>query len=49
MLGLVACGHTLGGVHEIDFPGTVKGAINATNTDGIIHFDSVHDSFDNRM
>jgi hypothetical protein len=49
MIGLVACGHTLGGVHEVDFPQTVHGAINSSNTEGMVHFDDSFDTFDNHM
>jgi hypothetical protein len=47
--GLVACGHTIGGVHQVDFPLSVEGAITSSNPDGVVHFDSTFDSFDNRM
>jgi hypothetical protein len=47
MIQAVACGHSLGAVHEVDFPGIVSGAINSQNTDGASHFDSTPDIFDN--
>ena len=50
MIGLVACGHTLGGVHEQDFPTIVQGETNAdNNTSGMQPFDDCFDSFDNHM
>ncbi|KAJ7896023.1 heme peroxidase [Mycena olivaceomarginata] len=49
MIGLVACGHTIGGVHQVDFPLSVEGAITSSNPDGVVHFDSTFDSFDNRI
>ena len=50
MIGLVACGHTLGGVHEQDFPTIAQGETNAdNNTSGMQHFDDSFDSFDNHM
>ena len=50
MIGLVACGHTLGGVHEEDFPTIVYGETNPdNNTAGMQHFDDSFDEFDNRV
>lgn len=49
MINLVACGHTLGGVHEVDFPNTIHGAISSSNTDGVVHFDSSDATFDNKI
>lgn len=50
MIGLVACGHTLGGVHEEDFPTIVYGETNSdNNTSGMEHFDDSFDEFDNRV
>ncbi|KAJ7694001.1 heme peroxidase [Mycena olivaceomarginata] len=50
MIGLVACGHTVGGVHEIDFPQTVHGAITTPdNPEGVVHFDDSFDVYDNHI
>ncbi|KAJ7934264.1 heme peroxidase [Mycena leptocephala] len=49
MIGLVACGHTVGGVHEIDFPHTVQGAITSDNPEGVVHFDDTFDVYDNHI
>ncbi|KAF7331557.1 Peroxidase [Mycena kentingensis (nom. inval.)] len=49
MIGLVACGHTLGGTHEIDFPQTVNGAVTGDNPEGVMHFDKTFDAFDNHI
>ncbi|KAK7053899.1 peroxidase [Favolaschia claudopus] len=49
MIGLVACGHTMGGVHQVDFPFTVQNAISSSNPDGMAHFDDSFDSFDNHI
>ncbi|KAF7330880.1 Peroxidase [Mycena venus] len=49
MIGLVACGHTIGGVHQVDFPLSVENAITPSNPDGVVHFDDTFDSFDNRI
>jgi hypothetical protein len=46
MIALVACGHTLGGVHGEDFPEIVpEGSVD----DGFAHFDTTHDVFDNKV
>ncbi|PBK67169.1 heme peroxidase [Armillaria solidipes] len=42
MIQMVACGHTLGGVHGVDFP-NITGNDSTTN---FVHFDSTFDSFD---
>ncbi|KAF9030944.1 heme peroxidase [Hymenopellis radicata] len=42
MIKMVACGHTLGGVHGSDFP-EITGDSNATN---FVHFDGTFSSFD---
>jgi len=47
MVGLVACGHSLGGVHGADFPTIVPGAGTAGN--GFSHFDGTFAKFDNRV
>ncbi|KAJ7929052.1 heme peroxidase [Mycena leptocephala] len=49
MIGLVACGHTIGGVHQVDFPLSVENAITSSNPDGVVHFDNTFDSFDNHI
>ncbi|KAJ6454526.1 L-ascorbate oxidase [Mycena vitilis] len=49
MIGLVACGHTLGGVHQVDFPLSVENATTTSNPDGVVHFDDTFDSFDNHI
>ncbi|KAJ7914695.1 heme peroxidase [Mycena leptocephala] len=49
MIGLVACGHTLGGVHQVDFPETVQNATTSQNREGVVHFDDSFDSFDNHI
>ncbi|KAF7318058.1 Peroxidase [Mycena chlorophos] len=50
MITLVACGHTLGGVHAVDFPTVVpQSAITSSNPDGVVHFDDTFDSFDNHI
>lgn len=50
MIGLVACGHTIGGVHETEFPTVVAGLINSdNNTSGMQHFDDSFSKFDNHM
>ncbi|KAJ7775683.1 heme peroxidase [Mycena maculata] len=41
MIALVACGHTVGGVHEVDFPQSIQGAITPDNPDGVVHFDNI--------
>ncbi|KAK0448961.1 heme peroxidase [Desarmillaria tabescens] len=42
MIQMVTCGHTLGGVHGVDFP-DITGDNSSTN---FVHFDSTHSSFD---
>ncbi|KAJ7476886.1 heme peroxidase [Mycena galericulata] len=49
MIGLVACGHTVGGVHQIDFPLSVEGAITPDNPEGVVHFDDTFDVYDNHI
>ncbi|KFY07866.1 hypothetical protein V492_06750 [Pseudogymnoascus sp. VKM F-4246] len=44
MIGLVACGHTLGGVHIKDFPEIVP---NGSQPDTTGHFDETRTEFDN--
>ncbi|KAJ7618546.1 heme peroxidase [Roridomyces roridus] len=49
MIGLVACGHTLGGVHQVDFPSIVTNAITPDNQEGVVHFDDTFGVYDNRI
>ncbi|KAJ7062951.1 heme peroxidase [Mycena amicta] len=50
MIGLVACGHTVGGIHQIDFPDSVPAsAIGDSNPEGMVHFDDTFDTFDNSI
>ncbi|WYZ44742.1 hypothetical protein EsH8_VIII_000058 [Colletotrichum jinshuiense] len=46
MIAMVACGHTLGGVHSVDFP-EIVGVEADPNNDTVAHFDSVPTKFDN--
>ncbi|KAF4984873.1 hypothetical protein FZEAL_26 [Fusarium zealandicum] len=48
MIALVACGHTLGGVHSVDFPEISEGDTDPFN-DTVTHFDSSPNQFDNRI
>ncbi|KAF4963061.1 hypothetical protein FSARC_8892 [Fusarium sarcochroum] len=48
MITLVACGHTLGGVHSNDFPQIVPGSQNMYN-DTVEPFDSSPHEFDNKI
>ncbi|KAM5373013.1 hypothetical protein ACJZ2D_007224 [Fusarium nematophilum] len=48
MITLVACGHSLGGVHSVDFPEISPGDTDPYN-DTVTHFDSSPDQFDNRI
>ncbi|KAH8896760.1 heme peroxidase [Thozetella sp. PMI_491] len=45
MIGLVACGHTIGGVHGVDFPDIVD----VTLDDNTQNFDGTTGSFDNSV
>ncbi|KAK0476519.1 heme peroxidase [Armillaria luteobubalina] len=45
MIQMVACGHTLGGVHGVDFP-DITGDNSSTN---FVHFDSSFSSFDSAI
>ncbi|KAF7305702.1 Peroxidase [Mycena chlorophos] len=47
MIGLVACGHTFGGVQHSFFPNTVPAGPN--NTDVVSHFDTTYVTFDNNI
>jgi hypothetical protein len=46
MIGLVACGHTLGAVHSVDFPNIVP---NGTRLNNAGDFDSTAAAFDNKV
>ncbi|KAH7161588.1 heme peroxidase [Dactylonectria macrodidyma] len=48
MITLVACGHTLGGVHSVDFPQISPGSSNIYN-DTVTNFDSSPYQFDNTV
>ena len=48
MIGLVACGHTLGGVHSTDFPDITGDEGNAENTT-VSFFDGTSAEFDNNI
>ncbi|PVF92323.1 heme peroxidase [Serendipita vermifera] len=50
MIGLIACGHTIGGVHHTNFPESVPPPPDPTkNSEGVQRFDSTFDSFDNKV
>ncbi|KAJ7895398.1 heme peroxidase [Mycena leptocephala] len=49
MIGLVACGHTFGGVQHDPFPDIVGELNDPTSTDNVAHFDSTFVSFDNNV
>ena len=49
MIGLVACGHTFGGVQNTAFPTIVPPSTDPNNTSGAQHFDSTFVQFDNKM
>ncbi|OLN87519.1 WSC domain-containing protein-like protein 4 [Colletotrichum chlorophyti] len=46
MIAMVACGHTLGGVHSVDFP-EIVGVEADPNNDTVAHFDTEFSRFDN--
>ena len=46
MIGLVACGHTIGGVHTTEFPALVPAGTAANNESAL---DSTPDAFDNKV
>ncbi|KAH6981359.1 heme peroxidase [Ilyonectria sp. MPI-CAGE-AT-0026] len=48
MITMVACGHTLGGVHSVNFPEISKGSTNIYN-DTVTTFDSSPYQFDNSI
>ncbi|KAL6872280.1 heme peroxidase [Trichoderma longibrachiatum] len=49
MIALVACGHTVGGVHGVDFPKIVPNPAptDGAKNDNTVTFDTTTDSFDN--
>ncbi len=49
MIGLVACGHTFGGVQNAAFPDIVPPGDDPENTSGNVHFDSTFVTFDNKV
>ncbi|KAF7341549.1 Peroxidase [Mycena venus] len=49
MIGLVACGHTMGGVQHDPFPDIVPELNDPNSTESVVHFDSTHVNFDNNI
>ncbi|KAJ7822616.1 heme peroxidase [Mycena olivaceomarginata] len=49
MIGLVACGHTFGGVQHDPFPDIVPELNDPHNVESVAHFDSTSTSFDNNI
>ncbi|KAJ6526715.1 heme peroxidase [Mycena capillaripes] len=49
MIGLVACGHTFGGVQHDPFPNIVPEMNDPNNTESVAHFDSTFLHFDNNV
>ncbi|KAJ6544469.1 heme peroxidase [Mycena capillaripes] len=49
MIGLVACGHSFGGVQHAPFPDIVDELNDPTNTESVAHFDSTFFTFDNNV
>ncbi|KAJ3486553.1 hypothetical protein NLI96_g4162 [Meripilus lineatus] len=49
MIGLVACGHTFGGVQHDPFPNIVPESNDPNNTSGNVRFDSTFVTFDNKI
>jgi hypothetical protein len=49
MIGLVACGHTLGGVHSVDFPEITGGGHPDLSNDTVSAFDGTFAEFDNHV
>ncbi|KAF8175929.1 heme peroxidase [Mycena galopus ATCC 62051] len=49
MIGLVACGHTFGGVQHEFFPDIVNPLNDSTSTEDVAEFDSTHVTFDNNV
>ncbi|KAF8207358.1 heme peroxidase [Mycena galopus ATCC 62051] len=49
MIGLVACGHTFGGVQHVPFPDIVPELNDPNSTESVAHFDSSFVNFDNNI
>ncbi|KAJ7150708.1 heme peroxidase [Mycena filopes] len=49
MIGLIACGHSFGGVQHVPFPQIVPEMDDPTNTESVAHFDSTSVTFDNNV
>ncbi|KAJ7901363.1 heme peroxidase [Mycena leptocephala] len=49
MIGLVACGHTFGGVQHDPFPDIVPVLNDPTSHQDVLHFDSTNTNFDNNV
>ncbi|KAJ7906150.1 heme peroxidase [Mycena leptocephala] len=49
MIGLVACGHTFGGVQHDPFPDIVPVLNDPTSVQDVLHFDSTNTNFDNNV
>ncbi|KAH8879268.1 heme peroxidase [Thozetella sp. PMI_491] len=49
MIALVACGHSLGGVHGVDFPLVVDVVNDTATDDNTVAFDSTANFFDNKV
>ncbi|KAJ7728291.1 putative L-ascorbate oxidase [Mycena maculata] len=49
MIGLVACGHTFGGVQHDFFPDIVNELNSTTDIEDVAHFDSTYVTFDNNV
>ncbi|KAJ6474852.1 heme peroxidase [Mycena sanguinolenta] len=49
MIGLVACGHTFGGVQHDPFPNIVPELNDPNSTESVAHFDTTNTHFDNTI
>ncbi|KAJ7983218.1 heme peroxidase [Mycena polygramma] len=49
MIGLVACGHTFGGVQHAPFPNIVPELNETNNNESVAHFDTTNTHFDNNI
>ncbi|KAJ7311512.1 heme peroxidase [Mycena albidolilacea] len=49
MIGLVACGHTFGGVQHAPFPDIVPELNDTNNSESVSHFDTTNTHFDNNI
>ncbi|KAJ7767915.1 heme peroxidase [Mycena maculata] len=49
MIGLVSCGHTIGGVQHDFFPDIVPELNDPNSTESVVHFDSTFVTFDNNL